>query len=90
MSECYKCGRVLSGSQVECDPPCSGEQESNFSDEQVMQAIKDYEKNTVQIDWDKVKTVDDLKEVFRNLMYDDRIHKESLAYELLKRFLKSE
>jgi len=92
MSECYKCGRTLAEGQVECDPPCFGNPpEERMTDEQIAEAVAEWEKDTAPIDWDKIATIEDLKAVMRELLDgDDRIYKDSPAFEKLKRFLKSE
>jgi hypothetical protein len=90
MSECYKCGRQLPEDQVECDPPCFGNPPEDITptEAQIKQSLREYETNTVPIDWDTVRTVDDLKEIMRAMMFDDRVYRGSLAYTQLRRFLK--
>jgi hypothetical protein len=88
MNECYKCGRELPDGQVECQPVCTRNGTDGLTDEDIADAIRNYEADTVQIDWDKVVTLEDLKLIMREVMYDDRIYKDSPAFETLKRFLK--
>jgi hypothetical protein len=88
MTTCYKCGMEIPFG-LECDPPCSG-QDEKLTDAQIAESIQDYENKTTPIDWDKVKTIEDMKEIVRVLLIEDRIWKDSDEHEQLKRFLKDE
>jgi len=68
---CWKCGKNIEGS--ECEPSCES-------------AWKITTPNWAYIDWDKVKTLEDIIEIFRVVEISvDRNHPK---YQLLKRFLK--
>lgn len=87
MSRCYKCQRPVREGQTECEPFCEG---VACSDEEMERNIEEYEARTVEIDWDKVRTLEDLKLVVCELMDEARIWKDSPRFEQLKRFLKTE
>ena len=90
MSECYKCGRQLTDGQVECDPPCFGNPEEHvqFTDEQIIEAIRRQEAREVEIDWAKVRTFEDLKEIIQFVYDDIRVERGTPAFKALRRFLK--
>ncbi len=86
MNNCWKCGRELPEGQVECDPPCFGNPQEEDHDYE--QAVKDYEAKTIPIDWDKVRTLEDMKLVIKTLVCEDRVFRGSEEFQILRRFLK--
>ena len=64
MSNCYKCGRELPGTELECEP---GECEDPKTSAELEAAEREADDETkwVEIDWDKVTTLEQLKAVVR-------------------------
>lgn len=60
------------------------------TNEVMNEAMRDFQKNSGVIDWDKVKTFEDFLLIHRSITYETRIHREHPAFHQLKRFLKSE
>lgn len=88
MSQCYKCQRELPDGQTECEPFCFRDR---FSDEDHETMEREYLESTVQIDWDKIKTIQDLVLILRNsAMIEDRVPKDCPEFHLLKHLLKED
>jgi hypothetical protein len=87
MNTCYKCGRELA-SGSECEPDCQAVHQP--TDEQVQRFIEMMHRQRVEIDWDKVKTLEDLLLVHKTLFHGASVMKDTDSYAILKRFLKSE
>src|SRR6185437_13339587 len=93
MSECYKCGRELPGTETECEPECGAQDKilvepTIMTAEQLEQCRRECDRNSVSIDWDKVTTLDDMKLIVRTMLFDDRVYRGSVAYRELRKFLK--
>ena len=86
MNTCYKCGREIPFG-TECEAECE-ESPRIFTQAEIAQMIQDYERNTVSIDWDKVQTVADLKQIVRTMLCEDRVARGSIAYHELRKYLK--
>lgn len=85
MNTCWKCGRTLPGSETECDGDCG----SSATQPQI-QIITPatHPQDYVQIDFTKVKTVDDALLVMSVLFSEVLIHRTSRHAHFLKRYLK--
>lgn len=92
MNHCYKCQRELPEGQVECQPICEEPTYSPvFSDDEHDRMEREYLESTAPIDWDKVKTVEDVILILKHSpLVEDRVDRDSPAFEILKRFLKTE
>lgn len=93
MSQCYKCERELPEGQVECQPFCDGLKmfsRADFTDEEIAEACREHEKNFVEIDFSKVKTLEDVLAVLPLIAEHAYVYVErgTPEYRRLKRFLK--
>jgi hypothetical protein len=83
MSTCWKCGQNLSEGQVECENGCGAEFPT---DAQVDEALRRIRANTADVDWSKVQTVEDMREIL-SVLFGSRIHFPLGIPQRIKRFL---
>lgn len=84
MSSCWKCGKQLPEQQTECEYGCG--KDSFPTDDQIKQAMRRQDALTVMIDWDKVQSFDDMKELL-SIVWGARIYFPLGVPERIKKFL---
>lgn len=84
MSACWRCGCQLPEGKLECDSSCN----STVNTEQSYQEFLRERQQQIGIDWSKVQTIQDLREIISFVWQDLTIRKNSIAHHALKRFLK--
>lgn len=91
MSTCYKCGKEIPFG-AECDPPCGGpdQEAEERMRTRFAASLERFEKMQVEIDWDTIKTFEDLRELvaYFGQQMGMTITRGTPAYHKLRRFLK--
>jgi uncharacterized membrane protein YvbJ len=87
MSSCYKCGRELPDTQVECEQGCDVAGLTRQSDESIRQFIDRMFRNRRHIDWDKVTTLEDVILIISTIFCDATLDPHSAAAAKLEKFL---
>lgn len=90
MSSCFRCGKDLPEGQTECEYGCQAAPIDDREIREALRRIQQRENALVAIDWDKVKTLEDLLLVMGLLFDGVKIFRDSPKAEVLKRFLKED
>lgn len=89
MNTCWKCGKELPEGQTgECEYGCAAAP-SFPTDAQIKEALIRQNQRTVEIDWEKLRSVEDLR-VFLRCCFGDRIYFPLGVPEAIKPFLKDQ
>lgn len=87
MSNCYKCGRDLPETQVECEDGCRPYRPSGRSHESVMRDLQEKLNRRLKLDWSKVKTFEDMMLVVSTIFAEATIDPDCEAAQKLAAFL---
>ena len=87
MSECWKCHQKLPDGQTECNACLEG---NHFIPSEVDSEAddKDLRENWMEVDWDRIKSLDQLKMVLNAAMVCPYVYKQTPHFNKVKRFLK--
>lgn len=92
MNSCWKCGRECAG--VECELCAAGivlpsKTQIAAAEKAAAYMTSELYKNSNEIDWSKIKTVEDAIRILRCICGESRFLKNSPAWNMLKKFLKT-